>query len=63
MSVSRFIEVQLVVCFVPVFQCCCLNNQGISKYLKTLILLSPNVCFIIGFICDLSVVRNDLWMS
>ena len=38
------------------------DNQGISKYLNTLFLLSPHFC-IIDFICDLSVARNDSWMS
>ena len=38
------------------------DNQGPSKYLNTLFLLNP-LCFIIGFICDLFVARNDLLMS
>ena len=40
-----------------------LANPGISKCLNKLFLLSPQFCFIIGFICDLSVARNDSWMS
>ena len=35
------------------------ENQGTSKCLNMLFLLSPHLCFIIGFICDLSVARND----
>ena len=37
-----------------------LDDQGISKYLN-IFLLSPHLCFIIGFICDLFVARNDSW--
>ena len=32
------------------------DNPGISKCFYTLFLLSPHLCFVIGFICDLSVV-------
>ena len=32
----------------------------LSKCLITLFLLGPHLCFIIGFICDLFVARNDL---
>ena len=39
------------------------DNPGISKCLNTLHLLSPHFCFIIGFICDFSVVHNDSRMS
>ena len=34
-----------------------------SKGLNTLFLLSPYLCVIIGFICDLSVARYDSWIS
>ena len=40
-----------------------LDNPGISKYLNTLIRLSPHLGFIIGFTCDLFVARNDSWMN
>ena len=55
MSISRLTGFQLVVFFC--------SNPGITKCLNTLFLLSPYLCFIIGFICDSSVARNDLWMS
>ena len=38
-------------------------SPRISKCLKTLFLLSPHICFIIGFILDVFVARNDSWMS
>ena len=38
------------------------DNPEISKYLNTLFLLSPHLCFIIGLICDLPVARMDSWM-
>ena len=63
MSVSRLTGVQLVVSFAPVFQWRCFNNPGISAYLNTLFLLGPYLCFVIGFICNLLVARNDSWMS
>ena len=45
--------------FGAVFQ---FDNPGISKCLNTSFLLSLYLCFIISFICDLSVVRNNSWM-
>ena len=39
------------------------DTPGISKCLTTLYLLSPHLCLIIGFICDLFVARIDAWMS
>ena len=39
------------------------DNPEIPKCLIMLFLLSPHLCFIIGFIYDLSVARNDSWMS
>ena len=39
------------------------DNPGTSKCLNTLFLLSPHLCIIKGFICDLLVARNDSWMS
>ena len=38
------------------------DNKEVSKCLNTLFLLSPHLFFIISFICDLSVSRNDSWM-
>ena len=35
----------------------CLTTQG-SPYVS----LSPHLLFIIGFICNLFVIRNDSWM-
>ena len=42
---------------------CFFDNPGIAKCLNTLVLLNPHLSFIIGFICDLSVGRNDSLMS
>ena len=39
------------------------DSTGISKCFNTLFLSSPHLCFIIGFICDLLVSRNDWWMN
>ena len=39
------------------------GNLEISKCLNTLFLLSPYLCLIIGFFCDLFITRNDPWMS
>ena len=39
------------------------DTPEISKYLKTLFLLSPHLYFITGFICDLFVAHNESWMS
>ena len=39
------------------------DTLGISRCLNTLFLLSPHLCFIIGFICDLFVARNDSWKT
>ena len=36
---------------------------GISSCLNTLFPLSPHLCFILDFICDLSFARNVSWMS
>ena len=52
MSVSRLIGVQLVVFFCSSIPVVLLDNPS-----------SPDLCFIIGFFCDLSVARNDSWMS
>ena len=46
--------------FAPVFQWCCSSSQGspgVSR--NTLFLLSTHLCFIIVFICDLFVSRDD----
>ena len=39
------------------------DNPRISECLNTLFLYSPHLCFIIGFISDLSAACNDSWMS
>ena len=39
-----------------------LYNTGIAKFLNTLFLLGPHLCFILDLISDLFVARNDLWM-
>ena len=39
------------------------DTQGIPKFLITLFLLSPQLCFIIGFIRDLFVASNASRMS
>ena len=57
MSVSRPIGDLLVVFFC----CSCLTPQGSPGV--SLLLLSPHLCFIMGFICDLFVARNDSLMS
>ena len=63
MSVSRPIWVQLVVFFCCSIPMVLFDNPGISKCFNMLFLLSPHLCFIIGFICDLFVARNDSWTS
>ena len=57
-SVSRPTGVLLVVFFCAVFHWCCWRPQR-SPSLNTLFLLSPHLCFVIGFICDLSIGRNN----
>ena len=51
--------VQLVVFFCSSILVVLFDTQGISGCLNTLFLLSPHLCLIIGFTCDLFVVRND----
>ena len=64
MSVSRLTGVQLEGVFCFIIPVVLFDNPGISKCPNTLLfLLSPHLCFIIGFIYDLSVARNDPWMS
>ena len=63
MSVSQHNGVQLVVLFCSSIPVVLFDNPGISKCHNTLFLLSPHLCFTIGFICDLSVARNGSWMS
>ena len=53
-SVSRSTGDQLVIFFC---------SSRISKCPNTLFRFSPQLCFIIGFICDLFIARNDSWMS
>ena len=59
MSVSRLTGFVLVFFFCSRIPVVLFVNPEISKYLNTLFLLSPHLCFIIDFICDLFVVRND----
>ena len=54
MSVSRLTWVQLEVIFCSSIPVMLSDNPGISKYLSRLFPLSPHLCFIIDFICDLS---------
>ena len=63
MSFSLLIRVQLVVFVCSSIPVVLFDDPGISKCLNILFLLSPYLCFLIGFICDLSVDRNDSWMS
>ena len=39
------------------------DTPGISMCLNTLFLLSPHLCFIIGFICDFFDALKESWMS
>ena len=49
--------------FVPVFQWCCSTPQGSPGVGRNTFLSSPHLCFIIVFICDLFVSRDDPLMS
>ena len=50
--------------FAPVFQWCCSTPQGSPGVgHNTLFLSSPHLCFIIVFICDLFVSRDDPLMG
>ena len=50
--------------FTPVFQWCCSTPQGSpSVGRNTLFLSSPHLCFVIVFICDLFVSRDDPLMG
>ena len=50
--------------FAPVFQRCCTTPRGSPGVGRnTLFLSSPHICFIIVFICDLFVSRDDPLMS
>ena len=49
--------------FVPVFQWCCSAPRGSLGVGRNTFLSSPQLCFIIVFICDLSVSRGDPLMS
>ena len=50
--------------FVPVFQCCCSTPQGSPGVGHNMLFLSsPHLCFIIVFICDLFVSRDDPLMG
>ena len=43
----------------PVFQWCCSTPQGSAGVGRNTFLSSPHLCFIIVFICDLFVSRDD----
>ena len=47
----------------PVFQWCCSTPKGSPGVGRNTILSSPHLCFIIVFICDLFVSRDDPLMS
>ena len=49
--------------FAPVFQWCCSTPQGSPGVGRNTFLSSPHLCFIIVFICDLFVSRDDPLMS
>ena len=49
--------------FAPVFQWCCSTPQGSPGVGHNTFLSSPHLCFIIVFICDLFVSRDDPLMS
>ena len=49
--------------FAPVFQCCWSTPQGSPGVGRNTFLSSPHLCFIIVFICDLFVSRDDPLMS
>ena len=50
-------------CFAPVFQWFCSTPQGSPGVGRNTFLSSPHRCFIIVFICDLFVSRDDPLMS
>ena len=47
----------------PVFQWCCSTLQGSPGVGRNMFLSNPHLCFIIVFICDLFVSRDDPLMS
>ena len=49
--------------FAPVFQWCCSAPRGSPDVGRNTFLSSPHLCFIIVFICDLFVSRDDPLMS
>ena len=49
--------------FAPVFQWCCSTPQGSPGVGRNTFMSSPHLCFIIVFICDLFVSRDDPLMS
>ena len=49
--------------FAPVFQWCCSASRGSPGVGRNTFLSSPHLCFIIVFICDLFVSRDDPLMS
>ena len=62
MSISWAVGLNWWFSFTPVFQLNDLTTQR-SPNLNTLFLSSPHLYFTIGFTCDLSVARNDAWMT
>ena len=63
MSISQLTGSQLVVLFCSSIPVLLFDNPKLSKYHNTLVLMSPHIYFIAGFICALFVARNDLCLS
>ena len=61
LSVSRPTGDQVCFFFCSSIPVVLFDNPGISKCLNTLYVLSPHLCFMISFICDLFVTRNGTW--
>ena len=59
LSVAWPTGVQLLVFFARVFQWCCSTPQGSPGVGRNTFLSSPHLYFIIVFICDLFVSRDD----
>ena len=58
-----FLDLNCWFSFAPVFQWCCSTPQGSPGVGRNTFLSSPHLCFIIVFICDLFVSRDDPLMS
>ena len=63
MSVAWPTGVQLLVFFCSSLPVCCSTPQGSPGVGRNTFLSSPHLCFIIVFICDLFVSRDDPLMS